>query len=106
MSIKELFEEIQDILSDDLKGELIIKGNCIIWTYDLDKDSEEIELPESDSDDEAFLFEAESPEELLLEAYGEDLIKIQEFIDENEEEESWTFSEPETKGNIISFRIF
>ena len=108
MSINELFDKLQEEgLTEDLSGELVIKGNCIIWTYDLNKHSEEIDAPSSDEDEEPeFSFEASSPEELLLEAYNEDLEEIQEFLDEYEEIDNWTFSEPETSETNISFRIF
>jgi hypothetical protein len=108
MNINELFDKIHESgLSESLKGELIVKGNCIIWTYDLNKNSEEIEAPvDEDGEEPEFSFESSSPEELLLEAYTEDLEKLQEFLDENEETENWTFSEPETSDTIISFRIF
>ena len=40
-------QEIQDkIYPDDLKGEFTLHGNCIVWTYDLDNDSEEIDSDE------------------------------------------------------------
>ena len=108
MNINELFEKIEVELLENLNGELVIKGNCIIWTYDLNKNSEEIEAPASDEDGEEpeYSFESSSPEELLLEAYQEDLEKIQNFLDEYEEIDNWTFSEPETSDTIISFKIF
>jgi hypothetical protein len=108
MNINELFDKIHENgLSESLSGELIIKGNCIIWTYDLNKNSEEIEAPVDEEGDELeFDFESSSSQELLLEAYSEDLEKLQEFLDENEEIENWTFSEPETSDTIISFKIF
>ena len=108
MNINELFDKIQEGgLSESINGELIVKGNCIIWTYDLNKNSEEIEAPtDEDNEESEFSFDVSSPEELLLEAYTEDLEKLQEFLDENEETENWTFSEPETSDTIISFRIF
>jgi len=107
MNINELFDKLQeDGLVNNLSGELIIKGNCIIWTYDLNKNSEEIEAPSEDDDEQEFGFDSTSPEELLLETYAEDLEKIQEFLDEYEEIDNWTFSEPETSETIISFRIF
>ena len=41
MNINELFDKIQEGgLSESINGELIVKGNCIIWTYDLNKNSE------------------------------------------------------------------
>jgi hypothetical protein len=107
MNINELFDKIEEGgLSESLNGELIVKGNCMIWTYDLNKNSEEIEAPTDEDEESEFSFDVSSPEELLLEAYTEDLEKLQEFLDENEETENWTFSEPETSDTIISFRIF
>ena len=106
MTINELFEKIQEgLFLDELNGELIIKGNCIIWTYDLNKNSEEIETPTDDEESE-FSFESQSPEELLLEAYQEDLEAIELFLDELEEFDNWTFSEPEIGETVISFKIF
>lgn len=106
MCISDLFDELNDTIGDDLKGELTIKGNCIIWTYDLDNDSEDIEDLEDYDDEFEFSFDAISPEELLLEAFHEDKEKIEEFLDENDEFDKWNLSLPETKGNVISFKIF
>ena len=106
MNINELFEEIQDkIYPDDLKGEFTLHGNCIVWTYDLDNDSEEIDLPDDD-DEESFGFEALSPEELLLEAHQDDLFIFEGLLDEIEETGNWSYSEPEVGEKVISFRIF
>ena len=105
MNISELFNKLQEeLLPDELKGELVLKGKAIIWTYDLNKNSEEIDMPDGD-DDEEYGFDAESPEELLLEAYTEDLDTIQEFLDEYDEYDNWLFSEPDTNETTISFRI-
>jgi hypothetical protein len=104
MIIGELFNKLQVELSEELKGELTLKGKSIIWTYDLNKNSEEIDAPNED-DDEDFNFEAQSPEELLLEAYIDDLENIQQLLDEYDEFDNWLFSEPETNETIISFRI-
>jgi hypothetical protein len=108
MSINELFDKLQEEgLTEDLNGEMVVKGNCIVWTYDLTKNSEEIDVPNGDEDEEPeFSFEVSSPEELLLEAYNEDVEEIQEFLDEYEEFDNWTFSEPETSETNISFKIF
>jgi hypothetical protein len=108
MNIKELLEKLQDNFhSDDLNGELILHGNCIIWEYNLDKDAEEIEIPIDEQEDELnFSFETSSSEELLEEAYHEDLELIKEFLDGIEELDNWTFSDSETNDNIISFKIF
>jgi hypothetical protein len=107
MNINELFDKIQEGgLSENLSGELIVKGNCIIWTYDLNKNSEEIEAPvDEEGEEPEFSFESSSPEELLLEAYTEDLETIELFLDELNED-CWTISEPEISETVISFKIF
>ncbi|MFA5207334.1 MAG: hypothetical protein WC428_01640 [Candidatus Paceibacterota bacterium] len=107
MNINELFDKIQEGgLSENLSGELIVKGNCMIWTYDLNKNTEEIEAPtDEDGEEPEFSFESSSPEELLLEAYTEDLETIESFLDELNED-CWTISEPEISETVISFKIF
>lgn len=106
MTIGELFNKLQEELSDDLKGELILKGKSIIWTYDLNKNSEEIDAPNEDDDDnDEFNFDSQSPEELLIEAYIDDLENIQQLLDEYEEFDNWSFSDPDTNETTISFRI-
>jgi len=107
MNINELFEKIQDkFLPEDLSGEFNLHGNCIIWEYDLNKDSEEIPAPEEDDEELTFNFEAESPEELLQDAYIKDLELLESLIDELEETDKWSFSEPEIGETTISFKIF
>jgi hypothetical protein len=108
MNISELFEEIQDkFLPEDLNGEFTLHGNCIVWTYDLNNDSEEIVIPDSEEDDDTlFDFESSSSEELLQEAYEEDLAQIEGLLDELEEYDNWTLSTPDINENTISFRIF
>lgn len=103
MIIGELFDKLQEELSNDLKGELTLKAKSIIWTYNISENSDEIDA--QDDDDEDFNFEAQSPEELLLEAYIDDLENIQQLLDEYDEFDNWLFSEPETNETIISFRI-
>jgi hypothetical protein len=104
MNISELFGELEE---KELNGEINLVGNCINWSYDLHKNSEEIEVLEyDDDDDEIFMFESESSEELLNDAYDNDLKTIQEFIEENDELDEWTFLEPEINNNIISFKVF
>ena len=103
MIIGELFDKLQEELSNDLKGELTLKAKSIIWTYNISENSDEIDA--QDDDDEDYDFQAQSPEELLLDAYIEDLDNIQELLDEYEESENWLFSEPETNETTISFRI-
>lgn len=106
MNISELFEELQNYFDpDELKGEFIQEGNCIIWTHNLDVDLIETDLSSND-DDEMFLFELSSSEELLMEAYKKDFKLLEEFLDSIEQNDIWHFSEPETNENIISFKIF
>ena len=106
MNINELFEELQNnFFPEELKGEFQLQGNCIVWTYNLDKDTEEIEMPDKNDDDD-FDFESRSSEELLQEVYDNDFEKLQIFLDELDEPYNWNFSEPDTIKNIISFKIF
>jgi hypothetical protein len=87
MNISELFEQIQDNLLSDglLSGEFTLQGNCIVWTYNLEENSEEIDAPNEDDDEMNFSFEAISSEELLQEAYQDDLILLEQFLDSIEE---------------------
>ena len=108
MKVKELFEKLEEKFVDVLCGEIQLQGNCIIWTYNLDNNSEDIEEPEDDDeDDETFFnFQATSPAELVQKACDDDTERIKDFLDELDEYDTWTFSEPETIGSIISFKIF
>jgi len=107
MKVNELFEKLEErFLPEDLNGEFQLQGNCIIWTYNLDNNAEDIELPDGDDDEPSFNFEATSPAELLQEACDEDMESLKAFLDELDEYDYWTFSEPETVGSIISFKIF
>ena len=107
MKVRELFEKLEEKFVDVLCGEIQLQGNCIIWTYNLDNNSEDIEVQDEDEDDETFFnFQATSPAELLQDACDDDKERINDFLDELDECDNWTFSEPETIGNIISFKIF
>jgi hypothetical protein len=107
MTINELFEKIQEeFLPEKLNGEFILQGNCIVWTYNLNNDSEEIQIPDEDDEESPFSFDTISSEELLQEAYDEDIYAIETLFDELNEIDNWSFSEPETNENIISFKIF
>jgi len=106
MNISELFEAIQDeLVSDEINGDFLIHGNVIIWSYNLTDDSEEINYSD-DEEEEGFSFEASSSEELLQEAYREDLEKVQLFLDSIEETYNWSFSEGEIVDDVIVFKIF
>lgn len=109
MNINELFEKlIERFGEDEIKGEFTLNGNCIIWEYNLDNNSEEIQTPISDDDEDeiTFDFDAVSPEELLQEAYNEVLALLELFFDELEETDNWTFSDSDVVDNTISFKIF
>lgn len=107
MNISELFESIQDnLLPEELNGEFTLHGNCIVWTYNLDDNAEEITTPNEDDEEFNFSFDAMSTEEMLQEAYDKDLEALEGLLDELEESDNWTFSIPETVENVISFRIF
>ena len=107
MNINELFEKIQDEIEiEELEGELVLHGNCIIWTYKLD-DAEELEgFYDLDEDEICFDFESTCDEELLQDAYIKDIEKITDIIDQLEELDNCTFSDPETNDDVISFKIF
>jgi len=106
MKINELFEELQDNVLEELNGEIILEGNCIIWSYDIDRDGIAIIDDTEDDDDLEFDFDSiRSSEELLQEAYAEDLFSIQSYVDGLEENDC-TFSEPEIGETTISVKIF
>ncbi len=117
MNINELFKEIQDyFFPDDLKGEFILHGNCIVWTYDLNdenvimanNDGDNVIMLNNNEDDElsSYDFDVTSSEESLQEAYDKDIILLEEFLDSINESENWSFSEPDIYEDTISFRIF
>jgi hypothetical protein len=107
MNINELFEIIQDeFASEDLNGEFLLHGNVIIWSYNLTEDNEELTFINEDDEEETFSFEANSSEELLLEAYREDFNKLQEFLDNIDETDNWSFSDSEIVDDVIIFKIF
>lgn len=107
MNINELFEEIQDkFIPEELNGEFTLHGNCIIWEYNLEADSEEIEIPDVEDEEFEFDFESTSPEELLWEAYNKDKEMIESLLDELEQTDNWSFSEPDVVENTITFKIF
>jgi len=106
MNINELFETIQDeFVPEELNGEFLLHGNVIIWSYNLTEDSEEFVYLD-DEEEETFSFEASSSEELLQEAYQEDLERLQMFLDGIEETDNWTFSDSEVVDDVIVFKIF
>ena len=105
MNINELYEKIQDELSEDeLNGEFLLHENVIIWSYNLSDDSEDVFI-DDDYDDETYNFNASSSEELLFEGYQEDFDKFQIFLDGIGEYHNWTISESEIVDNTILFKI-
>ena len=107
MNINELFESIQDnFIPEYINGEYILHGNVIIWTYDFEDDSEELSIPAADDDDFEFAFESTTTEELLNQACRDDLEQLNAFLDELDELNNWTITEPECIDNTISFKIF
>lgn len=106
MNINELFEELQDNILGELNGEIILQGNCIVWSYDIDRDGIAIIDDTEDDDDLEYDFGSiRSSEELLQDAYDEDLFSIQSCVDGLEENDC-TFSEPEIGKTTISVKIF
>jgi len=107
MNINELFEKIQDEFHpDEINGEFLLHGNVIVWSYNLSLSAEEIKYNPNEDDENFFNFDTQSSEELLQEAYQEDLEKLQELLDEIEQSDAWTISDFETTEDIISFKIF
>ena len=107
MNISELFEKLQDNVSNEFNGELILEGNCIIWSYDIDRDGMPVEEKTNDDDELEFDFNTvKSSEELLQQGYDEDLLTIQTFITELDDYADWSFSDPEIGETVISFKIF
>jgi len=106
MNINELFEEIQDeFIVEELNGEFILQAKCIVWSYNLEDSSEEIDYTEEDEDN-MFGFDSVTSEELLLEGYQEDFEKLQNKLDEINETDNWSFSDTDINENIICFIIY
>jgi hypothetical protein len=107
MNISELFEKIQNNFDEDeLRGEIILQGNVIIWSYNLSDDEDDFNCSEEDSDEDIFNYENRCDEELLIEAHHEDLENIQLFLDELDELRNWSFSDYEIVDNVILFKLF
>jgi hypothetical protein len=107
MNINELFEDLQDNVLDDLNGELILEKNCIIWSYDIDRDGAMVENESNDDIDEfEYCFSSvNSSEEILQQAYNEDLSIIETYIAELDDNANWSFSDPKIGESVISFKI-
>ena len=108
MNITELFEEIQKKFKfNELKGDITINNNSILWSYSFENDSNEIDHFFDIEDDGAdFSFNALTSEEILYEAHEEDLNKIEMFLDKIDELDNWTIDDPYIGGDTISFKIY
>jgi len=107
MNIRELFQNLQEEnFVEQLKGELILEGNCIIWSFDLKDSNNDNESSDDNDFDDDFDFNTVSTAELLQEAYDEDLQAIETLIDELDEYSNWSFSPSEVGETNISFKIF
>ena len=110
MNIYELYNHLQDeSFLEKLKGELKLEGNCIIWSYNLNESTEEIEVPNYNDDDEedfTYAFNVVSSEESLQETCDGELELIKQYINELDEFNDWSFSDPDVDDTTISFKIF
>ena len=105
MNINELFEILQDDISDELSGEITLHKSTIIWSYTLEDIDDDNSIDDEEDDDFFFGFESTSNEEKLIETYTQDLEIIQMCIFEYNEEDNWNFSDYKTKQNSITFKI-
>lgn len=108
MEINQLFEKLQeDLITEESDGELTLQGNCIVWTYVLDDDCEEIDINECDDDEDIYNnFESITIDEILEEISTTYIDSINLYLDEIGEIDNWTFSEPDIIDETISFKIF
>jgi len=114
MALKVLYGQLQnDDLGNEMKGELILQKNRIVWRYDLSKNSEVFDsgekssLDDDDDDNDEFNYDdVISTEERLQEAYDSDIELIQNFIYEIGDSIDWLYSDPEIKNTVISFYIY
>jgi hypothetical protein len=78
MNINELFEKIQNSFQEEIRGEYELEGEKIIWMC---KENDGIEpLDDFDEDEDMFGFETQTTEEILIEAYNEDLEKLEGYF--------------------------
>jgi hypothetical protein len=110
--MKILFDALQDDqLLENLKGELTLQGKSIVWSYDIIKNSEQhgddneegIELM---IDDGEFRYKDYiSTEEMLQEAYDDDIELLQNYIYELGDCIDRNYSDPKLTSTVISFKI-
>lgn len=94
------------IFLERLEGELILKEDMIVWSYDLDKDSEEIENINDELEESDVEFgDIVCVEEVLNDTYESDMEEIYDTICSVDDINDWYFSEPVINDTIISFDI-
>jgi|GEM_PF-1223654 len=106
--IKNLFKKLQDNkqLQEKLTGELTLKGDTIVWTYDFDNDAEELDDCQEELDDNDITFgDVVCVEEYLNDTCETDIEEIMDYITSNDDVDDYEFSESIIKGSIISFKI-
>ena len=107
MNTNELFENIQeDFITDESDGELTLQRNSIVWSYTLEDDCEDIDLSDCDDEDIYNQFESTTADEILDEVSNNYIEKLKLFLDNLNELENWTFSEPDIIEDTISFKLF
>lgn len=107
MDINELFDKIQKKFDEDeLRGEFILQEGLIIWSFNLCDDVDEFDYIEEDNEEYIFNYEGECSEEILIEAYHEDVEKTKLFLDEIEEVDNWTLTDYEIVDDVILFKVF
>lgn len=108
--IKNLFKKLQDnkALQERLAGELTLKGNTIVWTYDLYSNAEELDIDQDDQDENEIDFkDIICVEEHLTDTYETDLEEIEDAIAAmvDVDEEEFDYSNSMINETIISFKI-
>ena len=107
MNITQLFNKIQEnFIDDESKGELVLQGNCIVWTYVYDEECNDSFECEDDEEGMYIHFESITIDEKLEEISTDYIENIKLYLDELNEIENWTFSEPDIVDDSISFKIF
>lgn len=108
MNIQALYLEMEqdEFLRATLNGELTLKGNCVIWSYELYESSTDDNNNYNEDEDDMYGFERTSNEEILLETYRDDVEEIRDFLEELGNDSSWELTEPEIFDDMISFKIY
>ena len=93
-------------LPELLNGEFLLHDTIIIWSHKLSEDTDEENYLTNYDDDESLSFETTTDEELLQEGYQHDYNKLQEFLDNIEQTDNWSYSDSEVIDDVIVFKIF